>query len=201
MNDAASDGHAFRNRWRRVVLLVLALLTSPALCCGGLQVLDSIPESSLPAPLDFAVNLFEERARVENQTSETLYITAITTTYGDPRIIPQNIAFRQRSIPVRSQQSMMLEYDAADLPLAGILVCRTTEDCRILPANHSDIYELTSYEALDGLEPGWLEATQAVPLHNYSTFLIAAFSLVSILLFGGWIYLIRRGRHTATASF
>jgi hypothetical protein len=201
MNDAAPDGHAFRNRWMRTLLLVLALLTSPALCCGGLQVLDSIPESSLPASLDFAVNLFEKRARVENQTSETLYITAITTTYGDPRIIPQNIAFRQRSIRVRAQQSMMLEYDSADLPLAGIVVCRTPDDCRMLPANHSDIYELTSYEALEGLEPDWLEATQAVPLYNYGTLLIAAFSLVSILLFGGWIYLIRRGRHTATASF
>lgn len=182
------------------MLLVLALLTSPALCCGGLQVLDSIPESSLPASLDFVVNLFEKRARVDNQTSETLYITAITTTYGDPRIIPQNIAFRQRSIPVRSQQSTMLEYDSADLPLAGFLVCRTTEDCRILHANHSDTYELTSYEALEGLEPGWLEAAQAVPLHSYGTFLIAAFSLVSILLFGGWIYLTRRSRKTATAS-
>jgi hypothetical protein len=201
MNDAAPDGHAFRNRWMRVVLLVLALLTSPALCCGGLQVLDSIPESSLPASLDFAVNLFEKRARVENQTSETLYITAITTTYGDPRIIPQNIAFRQRSIPVRSQQSTMLEYDSADLPLAGIVVCRTAEDCRMLPVNHSDVYELTSYDGLEVLEPGWLEATQEVPLHNYGTFLIAAFSLVSISLFGGWIYLIRRGRNTATASF
>jgi hypothetical protein len=173
----------------------------PALCCGGLQVLDSIPESSLPASLDFAVNLFEKRARVENQTSETLYITAITTTYGDPRIIPQNIAFRQRSIPVRSQQSTMLEYDSADLPLAGIVVCRTAEDCRMLPVNHSDVYELTSYDGLEVLEPGWLEATQEVPLHNYGTFLIAAFSLVSISLFGGWIYLIRRGRNTATASF
>lgn len=201
MNDAAPDGHAFRNRWMRATLLVLALLTSPALCCGGLQVLDSIPESSLPASLDFAVNLFENSALVENQTSETLYITAMTTTYGDPRIIPQNIAFRQRSIPVRSQGSILLEYDSADLPLSGIVVCKTTADCRLLPANNSDVYELTSYAGLENLEPGWLEVIQAAPLHNYGTLLIAMFSLVSIVLFGGWIYLIRRERNTATASF
>lgn len=71
----------------------------------------------------------------------------------------------------------------------------------MLPANHSDVYELTSYDGLEALEPGWLEAIQASPLHNYGTVLIAAFSLVSILLFGGWIYLIRRGKNTATASF
>ena len=80
MDEAVSGGHTPRNRWMRVVLLALALLTSPALCCGGLQVLDSLPESSLPPSLDFTANLFENSARVEHQTSETLYITAITTT-------------------------------------------------------------------------------------------------------------------------
>lgn len=178
------------------MLLALALLTSPALCCGGLQLLDSLPSSWMPPSLDFTVNLFENSARVENQTSETLYITAITTTYGDPRIIPQDIAFRQRSVPVPPQSSIVLEYDSADQPLSGVVVCKTAEDCRVLPANNSDVYELTSYEGLENLEPGWLKAIQAAPLHNYGTLLIAAVSLVSILLFGGWIYLIWRERKT-----
>ena len=181
-------------------MLVLALLTSPAICCGGLQLLDSLPSAWLPASLDFVVNVFEDSAQVENKTSETLYVTAITTTYGDPRVILQNIAFRQRSIPVRPQNAIVLEYDSADFPLAGIVVCRTMEDCRMLSANHSDVYELSAYEALEPLQPGWLEAVQATPVHNYVTLLIAAVSLVSILLFWGWIYLIRRERKSAIGS-
>src|SRR5262245_57465669 len=106
MNEVVPSSNARRNQSIRTVFLALALLTSPALCCGGLQVLDSLPASWLPASLDFTVNLFESTARVENNTSQTLYITAITTTYGTPRIIPQNIAFRQRDIPVLQESSV-----------------------------------------------------------------------------------------------
>lgn len=180
----------------RVVLLALALLTSPALCCSGVQLLDSLPSSWLPGSLDFIVNLFENGAQVENKTTETLYITAITTTYGEPRVIPQNIDFRQGSIPVVPQGSIMLTYDSADLPLSGIVVCRTAQDCRLLPANRSDMYEVNSYEKLETLPPGWRTAIQAAPSYNYAALLIAALSLVSILLFGGWIYLIWRERKT-----
>ena len=180
-----------------MALLVMALLTSPILCCGGIQLLDALPSSWLPGSLSFMVNLFESDARVENKTSQILYLTAITTTYGDPRVISQNIAFRQRDIPVRPQSSVILQYDSADLPLAGIAVCRTEDDCRLLPVNYSQVYELNSYESLEHLDPSWLTAIQSSPLHNYSTLITIAFSLAPILLFSGWLYLNRREKSRA----
>lgn len=196
MSDVASGSPTPQNRSMRAVLLVLALLTSPALCCSGLQLLDALPSSWMPASLDFVVNLFENSVRVENKTSETLYITAITTTYGEPRVIPQNIGFRQRSVPAGPQGSIVLTYDSADLPLSGIVVCRTAEDCRLLPVNNSGMYEVNSYEDLEIVPPGWWAAVQAAALYNYGALLIAALSLVSISLFGGWLYLIWRERKT-----
>jgi len=178
--------------WIRTVLLLLALLTSPILCCSGTQLLDALPSAWLPGPLDFMVNLFESDARVENKTSQTLYLTAITTTYGDPRVISQNIAFRQRNIPVKPQNSVLLQYDSADFPLAGIVVCRKDGDCRLLPVNSSQVYELHSYESLERLEPSWLTAIQSSPLYNYSNILTIGFSLVPIILFSGWLFLNRR---------
>mgnify|MGYP001589042258 CR=1 FL=1 len=197
MNDIAQSSGSRRSRWLRAALLVLALLTSPILCCGGIQLLDALPASWLPGSLDFMVNLFESEARVENKTSQTLYLTAITTTYGDPRVIPQNIAFRHRDIPVTPQSSVVLQYDSADLPLAGIAVCMTEDDCRLLPADNSHLYELNSYESLESLDASWLKAIQSYPLHNYSSLIIIALSLVPILLFSGWLYLNRREKSRA----
>jgi hypothetical protein len=189
MNDVAQNSGTRKSPWIRTTLLVLALLTSPVLCCGGLQLLDALPSSWLPGDLDFMLNLFEVEARVENKTSQTLYLTAVTTTYGDPRVISQNITFRQRDIPVRPQSSVVLQYDSADSPLAGIVVCRTEDDCRLLPANTSHMYELNSYESLESLDPSWLEAIQSYPLLNYAYLMIIALNLVPILLFSGWLYL------------
>jgi hypothetical protein len=112
-------------------------------------------------------------------------------------VIQQNIAFRQRDIPVRPQSSVVLQYDSADLPLAGIAVCKTDDDCRFLPAGNSSVYELNSYENLESLDPRWLEAIQLYPLHNYSSLIFIALSLVPILLFLGWLYLYRRDKSKA----
>jgi len=183
--------------WIRVALLFLTLLTSPILCYSGIILLDALPSSWLPGPLDFTVNLFESEARVENRTSQTLYLTAVTTTYGDPRVISQNIASRQRDIPVGPQNSVILQYDSADLPLAGIAVCRTDDDCRLLPVSYSQVYELNSYESLERLDPSWLTAIQSSPLHNYSNIITITFSLVPIILFSGWLYLNRREKSKA----
>ncbi|MCL6541133.1 MAG: hypothetical protein K6T87_11235 [Roseiflexus sp.] len=116
-----------------MILLLLALLTSPLVCCSAIQLLlDALPTSLLPSALDFTLNLFEAKTRVENRTSEVLYLTSITTTYGRPVVIAQNITFRQRDIPLEPNGAVLLEYDAADMPHAGIAVCRTAEDCRLL---------------------------------------------------------------------
>lgn len=195
MNDVSADSSPSPKKSSlRTWILTLALLTSPALCCGGFQLLDALPSSWLPGSLDFTVNLFESTALIENQTIETLYVTAVTTTYGDPRVIPQNIAFRQRDIPVAAQDSVTLQYDSADLPLSGIVVCRSSDECRLLPAKNFGTYELTSFEALDDLESEWREAVQAQPLYNYGTVGLVIFSLVPLLLFSSWVYLTARDR-------
>lgn len=193
-----TPGKATRGAKRvRTLLLLLAILTSPILCCSGMQLPDALPSAWLPAPLDFVTNLFETDVRVENKTSQTLYLTAITTTYGEPRVISQNIAFRQRDIPVEPQSSVLLQYDAADFPLAGIAVCRMDTDCRLLPVSYSPIYKLDSYENLAPLDPNWVTAIQSVPRHNYITPITIAFSLIPILLFSGWLYL---NRHKQSAT-
>jgi hypothetical protein len=114
-----------KTRTTRAILFLLAVLTSPFLCCGAVQLLDSLPASVLPAPLDFTLNLFESQAQVQNRTSETLYLTPLTTTYGYPLVIPQTAGLRLRDIALAPNASATLEYDSADMPLAGIAVCRS----------------------------------------------------------------------------
>jgi hypothetical protein len=187
-----------RSRSLRTILLLLALLTSPLICCATIQLLDALPDSLLPSGLDFTLNLFESEARVENKTTETFYLTAITTTYGEPRVIGQNISYRQRDIPLEPSGSVLLQYDAADIPLAGIAVCRTAQDCRLLAKDNSDVYVLESYESLPALEPSWLTAIQSHPLNNYSNMLIPVSSLVPILLFAGWYYQVKLEKKRAS---
>jgi hypothetical protein len=121
----------------------------------------------------------------------------MTTTYGDPRVIPQNIAFRQRDIPVSPEGSMVLQYDSADLPLSGIVVCRNTDDCRLMPISNPDVYEVNSYESLGPVEPSWLEAMQARPLLNYGALVTVVLGLVPIFLFSGWIIMKWRAKKDA----
>jgi len=181
----------------RRILFLLAVFTSPLLCCGSVQLLEALPASLLPSGLDFTLNLFEAEARVENRTTETFYLTAITTTYGDPRVIAQNTAFRQRDIPLAPNGSVVLTYDSADMPLSGIAVCKTEEDCRLLNVANSGVYILESYGTLPSLEPSWLEAIRSHPLRNFSNILIPAFGLVPILLFLNWLYLVRLDKKRA----
>ena len=197
MTDVIQTDQAKRLRPFRAILLLLAVLTSPLVCCGAITVLDALPTSLLPPALDFTLNLFEAEARVENRTSETFYLTPITTTYGQPTVIPQNTSFRQLDIPLVPNGSVVLKYDSADMPLSGIAVCRTDEDCRLLAFDNSGVYILESYESLPSLEPGWLAAIQSQPPGNFSSMLILALSLLPILLFSSWMYLGRLERKRA----
>jgi len=151
--------------------------------------LDALPASLLPSGLDFIVNLFEADASVDNGTAETFYVTAITTTYGHPQVIPQNISFRQRDIPLAPNGSVVLKYDSADMPLAGIAVCRTDTDCRLIHRTNSGVYRLDSYESLPDLEPDWLAAIQSHPLYNYNNVILPVLSLIPIFLIWVWNYL------------
>lgn len=197
MNEVEQSAEKGKTKWLQTAVLLLALLTSPALCCGGMQVLDALATTWLPESADFVVNLFEGEAQIKNHTSETLYLTAVTTTYGEPEVIAQNIAFRQRHIPVEPQGAVTLQYDAADASLAGIAVCKGDDDCRLLPANSVGIYELNAYESLESLDPTWQAAISAQPVYNSSSLIVVVLSVTSILLFSSWLYLKRRERQSA----
>jgi hypothetical protein len=161
-----------RPKWIQAVLLVLVLLTVPFFLISML-------------------NSFKQKLRVENNTSQILYLTLVQTYWDDshPMVVPQNIAFRNHDIPVRPQRSVTLKYDPGKLPIRGIAVCKTDTDCRLLPLSYLHDYELNSYENLERLNPNWLTAIRSSPLHNYSNLIIIVLSLVPILLFSGWLYL------------
>lgn len=177
----------------RNILLLLALISSPLFCCGCVFLLEALPSSLLPSSLDFIVNLFEAEVRIENKSGETLYVTPITTTYGRPMVITQPTSFYWRDIPLRPDGSVVLTYDAADMPLSGVAVCRTNADCRLLDVVGSGVYDLDSFEKLPELEPSWLLAVQSQPQYNFSIVLIAVLSLLPVGLFVGWLYLGRLG--------
>ena len=143
---------------------------------------------TIPVLLTFMLNLFKDKLRVENKTSQTLYLTVIKNHNG-PMVISQNIAFRNHDIPVKPQSSVTLQYESADAPIAGFAVCKTEADCRFLPISYLNDYEVNSYESLERLNSSWLTAIRSSPLHNYSNLIIMALSLVPILLLSGWLYL------------
>ena len=177
------------NRLRtRRILFLLTLITSPLFCCGCFYLLEALPASFLPSSVDFMLNLFEAEAQVENRSGETLYITPLSTTPGRPMVIPQSASIRVHNIPLKPDHSMILTYDRADMVLSGIAVCRTDQDCRLLPVDGSDEYYVNSFENLPGLEPGWLEAIQAEPQYNFSIVLIPVLSLLPVVLFFRWRY-------------
>ena len=169
----------------RKILLLLAALASPLLCCGGMFLLSVLPSSMLPPMM----NLFEAQAQIENRTSETLYLTPITTTRGRPEVIPQRDRFEQRDIPLEANHSIALTHDSADMPLAGIAACRSNDDCRLIVVDDSNAYALDSFENLPGLEEGWLLAIRSHPQYNVSLALFPILGLAPIVLFLSGLYL------------
>ncbi len=174
----------------RSIVLILAFLTSPLLLCSGSQLLSLMG-------VDFGLNFFASKLQIENKTTETLYLTPITTTYGEPHVIAQTNSIRQRDFPLEPSRSFILTYDSADAPLAGVIVCQSEEDCRLL--NHDTttfdsntqayIQSIDSYENLPTLEAGWLQAKQAHPQNNFSVVILSILGVFPILLFCLWVYL------------
>ena len=169
--------------------LLLALILSPLTCCGGIYILSALPGVT---PI-----LFEMEVGIENGTDETLYLTPITTTYRDPRIIPQRAFIRQTNISLRPGRSITLTYDAADAPLAGVTVCQKDGECRVLENEGSGITVLDSFEALPKLEPGWLQAIQTATPYRFGILIYPLLGIVPIVLFLNWLYLIWRDRKWA----
>ena len=178
----------------KVILLIFAVLLSPLTCCGGTYALHLLPAS-------FPPNFFATEVRIENHTTETLYLTPITTTTGEPDAIQQLASIRQRDFPVKPGRSIVLSYDTDDTPLSGIAVCRTSDDCRLLETDHADInyldqnaYVLDTYTDLPPLEPAWLAAVQTSPKRNMSIVVYPLLGLVPVILFASWVYLTVKDR-------
>jgi hypothetical protein len=158
-----------KSKWIQAALLVLVLLT--------ISVLSSYMINGLKVKYSLGV---------ENKTSQILYLTVVTTNHGSPKVVSK------RNIPIRPQSSVDLVFNSTDddAPLARIAVCRTEDDCRLLPDSDSYFNEINSYESLERLNPSWLAAIRSSPLYNNSNLIIMALSLVPILLLSGWLYLI-----------
>jgi hypothetical protein len=172
----------------RKLVLLLALVTSPLACCGCSFLLDALPASFLPPAVSFIVGTFEAEARVENRSGETLHLTPFSTTTGRLVVIKQPTSLRQRDIPLSPNNSIVFTYDAADMPLAGIAVCRTSGDCRWIETDYSNEYYLDSFEALPELESGWLQAMQSQPQYSFDLVVMPLLGLVPVVLFLAWLY-------------
>lgn len=179
----------------RRVLFLLALLSSPLFCCGSLYVLEALPAALLPSTVDTVMHLFEVEARLENRTGETLYITPISTTYGRPTVIMRMTSYWIRDIPLQPKRSLRLIYDSADMPLAGIAVCRADQDCRFLArelcttVEGSQVCFIDAIENLPGLEPGWRQAILSYPEYNFMAVLMPILGLLPLALFALYLYI------------
>ena len=104
-------------------------------------------------------------------------------------MIWQTRLIRQRDVPLKPGHSVTLEYDAADSPLAGIVVCRPNADCRLLAVNSSDAYYIETFDELAPVEPAWLVAIQSHPRYDFVPLVLLMFCFVPIALFLSWLYL------------
>lgn len=173
----------------RTLLAILILFTSPCALCGIVSLLDMAGA----IPFDF----FEGEVRLENRSGETLYVTPITTTYGEPMPIMQS-ALRQRDIPVEAGGSVTLTYDAADSPLAGIVVCRDGGECRMFETTYADVQYIDSFESLPDVEADWLAAARTQVQFSPTVVIFPLFILIPIALFAIWLYLGRIQRKQNT---
>jgi hypothetical protein len=170
-----------------LIWLLLALILSPLTCCGGYFILSALP--------GVTAGLFETEVHIENHTDETLYITPITTTYAEPRVITQSSRIRQVDVPLRPDRSVLITYDAADMPLSGVAVCREKRVCRLLETEYSGLTVLDSFEALPALDPGWLQAMQTTTRYSFGIVIFPLLGLVPVVLFLIWLNEIWRRRN------
>ncbi len=163
----------------RSLLLALALLTFPFACLGA---------NALGSPF-LDIGFFGAEISVENQTTELIYLTPITTTYGDPRVISQNRSLLHKDLPLHSGESMLLTYDSADSPLAGIALCRESGDCRLLEYNRQETLIFNDFDVLVPLDESWLATIQAAPKYNLQLIIFTGFALTPFALLALWWWL------------
>ncbi len=169
----------------RTILLILALLSSPFACMGIGFVI-----SALPGEIGF----FQAEVQVENQTAETLYVTPITTTYGEPQVIMQFTSLRQRDFMLQPNGKLRLTFDSADTPLDGLVLCRDSDDCRILEYSWHETVTIIDVDSLPIAEADWLAVIQKTDLYSFAMLVDLFLALLPFIFFGTWL---RLGKSTA----
>lgn len=160
---------------QRSILLAFALLS---LLCGLL----------VGGMLGLGKNtgFFQATVLVENHTDESLTITPITTTYAEPRVIRQTFSPRQRDHLLKPGASIILTYDTADFPLAGIVVCNESGDCRVLKNTRDETLSIEDFNILPNVDESWLAAKEKIGLQNYAGMIYIALIILSLILFWLW---------------
>lgn len=188
MTEEISTENKKKNKKRGLWLLLIAVITSPFICC----LVTVLPVSWQPPMF----NLFAVEVMVTNQTNEVLYLTPITTTTGEPLVITQMGRLRQVMIPVGTGKSINMVYDAADRPLDGLVVCRTTADCRMLNDQYGDMV-IRDFGQLPYLERGWLAAVEDHPRFGFFVVLYPLLGLIPVGFFLWWVVLlVKNGKMT-----
>ena len=163
----------------RLIVLLLALLSSPFACMGAGSIIFALPGMD-------NIGFFHGEVRVENHSPETLYITPITTTYAEPRIITQPLSLYYHDIPLKAGASLNITYDTADFPLAGIAICREKGDCHLLEYIQQETLTFSEFDALPPLDESWLATIQTAPKYNLQLFIFTGFALTPIALLALW---------------
>ncbi len=169
----------------RLIVLILVLLTTPFACVGMGSIIFSLPGMN-------SVGFFHGEVRVENNSSEALYLTPISTTYAEPRIITQPLFRRHRDLPLGARDSIVITFDTADFSLAGIILCDEDADCRSLEYDWQNIQTIDDFDALPPVDASWLAVRDVAFKYNFQLFMITGFALTPFALLAFWWRLGRR---------
>lgn len=186
MSNTVEKNQAKNRISTQMILFILAIISSPLLCCSISYTLSALPGGD--------IGLFKVNVTIKNTSGETLYLTPITTSYGKPEVIQQPASIRQINIPLQPNNSVLLTYDAADFPLDGIAVCRINNKCRLLTNDGGDIMYVDSFENLPVLDSSWLQVIQSTSPNNFAIVVYPLLGLIPIAFFLSWLYLLIKSR-------
>jgi hypothetical protein len=145
---------------------------------------------------------------IVNNTNETLYITPVDRTPGRTVVIEQQLAIKQRDVPLHPNSSVMMIYYGELQELSGISVCRERTDCRWateyevqVPLDPKNplillvrVYTLNSFEELPKINADLLLAIQSHRQYSFQVLLWLTGILIPIILFLCWLYFVLKSR-------
>ncbi len=167
------------------IILVAAVLTSPLLCFWAAL----IPVGKLLPALD----VFAAEVQVHNQTATNLTITPVTTTTGQPQIIWQDGLIPRCALSLDPGETLVLQYDAADAYLTGLVVCSAPDTCGQIAFHGADL-TISSLADIDPLPEDWYTAYQQTPRRNPTPLIMALLGSLPFTFYLIWLWLFWRGR-------